>query len=797
MKRAPVIIAILASLALMAGFAAAQEDRELSALPPVLPPVVEVRIVAQGPLVVDRGYVMAHVAVTNGEPYSRVAVGRDVTTLLKTGRFSDVTAQVEEVPGGVALTYRVAPKPKIGQPVVVTGAKAIRTSKVLDELNLQAGDWVDEPLLGQRAKLVEELYRREGYAHAGVTGTLTLTDTNAGLCAVAFMVDEEEPARLRSVVFTGNQAVSEGTLRTLLNLPAWWNPWYYFRKPNFDAADMNFRREDVRNYYRDLGYLDAKIDPPVTAPAGYGRLRLAMAVEEGTLYRAGSVTIRGVKLFPLEEVSKACVLKPGETAAMAAIRASAKGVRDFYGSRGYIRTLVEPVLTPAGPGVMDVRFEVREGRLTMVGNVIIRGNEVTREKVIRREVNVYPGEIFNEVKAAQTERRLMGLNYFENVVSYPVATAAPGTNDLVIEVLEKPTGLFTIGAGFSSVDSLMGYMEISQGNFDLLGWPYFTGGGQRLKLSLRAGTKMSEYSLSLTEPWFLDRPLSLSGEIYTMSRSYSEYDVTRTGGSTALGFPVPFASRLELRYRLERVSISDVADTELWTDVDGSTFYYTEEGARTDSSISALLSRDRRDSVFVPTRGNRVSLSAVLTGGPAGFDTDLYSLSLKAEQHVSLWAKHVLSLRASADVEDSYGRTDAVPISERFYCGGPRTVRGIKYRDAGPKAYRLIPNPDGSTYVDYQPRGGQTLLLASAEYAIPLGVPNIRLAAFFDVGSLAVDAYDFSCQELAWGTGLGIRLDIPGFPVRLDYAFDSGVQTDRAYDRTRTERWSFWIGYGF
>jgi outer membrane protein insertion porin family len=790
MKRAFAAIAVFACLAVTVGIAATPE-------PLPMPPVVDIRIVPGGSLAVDRSYVLAHVAVTKGEPYNRVAVGRDVTTLLKTSRFSDVTALVEEVPGGVALTYRVTPKPKIGQPVAVTGTKAIRVSKILSELNLQPGDWVDEPLLGQRAKKVEELYRKEGYASAAVTGTLTLTDTNAGLCTVSFEVREGEPARLRSVEFNGNEAVSDGTLRTLLNLPAWWNPWYYFRKPNYDAADMNFRREDVRNQYRDLGYLDAKIGPLMTTSAGYGRLRLSMTVEEGVLYHVGTVDIRGVKLFPLEEVSKACVLKTGDVAAMTAIRASAKAVRDFYGSRGYIHTLVDPVFTPAGPGVMDVRFEVREGRLTYVGAVVIRGNEVTREKVIRREVNVYPGEIYNEVKTAQTEKRLMGLNYFENVVSYPVATAAPGTNDLVIEVLEKPTGLFTVGAGFSSVDSLMGYMEISQGNFDLFGWPSFTGGGQRLKLGLKAGTTMSEYNLSLTEPWFLDRPLSLTVEGYIMSRNYDEYDVTRTGGSTALGFPVPFSSRLEIRYRLERIVISDVEDEFYYTDVDGSTFYFTEEEARTDSSISALLSRDKRDSVFVPTRGNRVSLSAVLTGGPMGFDTDMYELTLKGEQHYPLWFKHVLSLRGSADVMDSYGRTDEVPISERLYCGGPRTVRGFKYRDVGPKAYREVTTDNGTTYIEYQPRGGQTLLLASAEYAIPLGVPNIRLAAFFDAGSLAVDPYDFSCQELAWGTGLGFRLDIPGFPVRLDYAFKTDVHTDRDKDETRTERWSFWIGYGF
>jgi outer membrane protein insertion porin family len=789
MKHRSSVRALFLALVLAAAVAPAQ-DRQI-------PPVVEVRLVSGSALSVDQSYVRAHVAVKPGDAYDRLATGRDVATLLKTGRFSDVNALVEEVAGGVVLTYKVLPKPKLGVPLSVLGAKAVRVSKVLSEMDLQPGDWVDEQALGAKAKAVEEVYRREGYADAAVTPSLRITDTNAGLCAVSVVIDEGEPQRLGKIGITGNENVGKNTLRTLLNLPKSWNPWYWIRKPNYDKTEMRRRVEDVGNHYRDLGYLDVKVAPPVVEPIKYGRLRLTLAVEEGVLYKVGAVSIRGVKLFPLDEVRKTVTLKPGDTAAMTAIRDAAKAIRDFYGARGYIRTGVDWVLTPAGPGLMDVSFEVREGRLTMVGDVVIRGNVATREKVIRREVNVYPGEIFNEVKVQQTERRLMNLNYFENVSGYPAPTLVPGTNDLIIDVIEKPTGLFTIGAGFSSVDSLMGYTEISQGNFDLLGYPTFTGGGQRLKLSLKAGTSMNEYSLSLLEPWFLDRPLALSGEIYAMSRSYSEYDVDRIGGSPALSFPIPLGARLELRYRLERVNISDVEDEDLYTDVDGSEFYYTEEDAHTDSSFSTVVSKDRRDNPLVPTRGYRLSAGAVLTGGPLGFDTDLYSLALKAENHTPLWFRHVLSLRASAEVEDYYGSADEVPLSERYFMGGPRTIRGIEHRDAGPKATREILNPDGTTYTEYEPRGGQTLMLASAEYTIPAGVPHIRFALFFDIGSLEVDPYDFSWSEYAWGTGVGIRLDIPGFPVRLDYALQTGVGTDRDKDETETEQWSFWIGYGF
>ncbi|MFO7535564.1 MAG: outer membrane protein assembly factor BamA [Kiritimatiellia bacterium] len=781
------LVLTVVAMTALAGFTVA---REFSA-----PVVAEVRFDSVRPM--DPGFLRAHAAVKAGAPYDRTAVGQDVSTLLKTGRFSDVAALVEEMPGGIRLIYRVVPMPKMGAPVILAGAKAIRLSRLLGEIDLQPGDWVDESALGRKAKKVEDLYRREGYADVAVRSTLTMTDTNAGLCAVAFSVEEGDLSRLRSVVFSGNKAIPGYTMRSLLNLPQAWNPWFWFRRPNYDAEDMKFRLEDLRNRYRDIGYLDVKLGQPVITPAAPGRLRMALNVEEGVRYKTGRIEIRGVKLFPLKALSDLVTVKTGDTAAMAAIRAAAKAIRDYYGARGYIQTLVEPLLTPAGPGVTDVAFVVREGRLTMVGDVIIRGNEVTREKVIRRELKVYPGEVFNEVKVEQAERVLMNLNYFESVQGYPVRTLTPGTNDLVLDVIEKPTGLFTVGAGFSSIDSLMGYVEVSQGNFDLLGYPHFMGGGQRLKLGLRGGSESQEYNLSLTEPWFLDRPLSLSGEGYLMSRSYSDYDIDRAGGSTALGFPIPLGARMELRYRLERVRISDVEDDELYTDVDGSEFYYTEEEEHVDSSFGTTVYKDRRDSLFVPTRGYRVSAGGVLTGGPFGFDTDMYTLSLKGERHLPLWWRHVLSLRGSAEFSDAYGSMDEVPLSERYFLGGPRTVRGFKYRDVGPKATRAIVNPDGTVYTEYRPRGGQTLLLAGAEYGIPMGIPHIRLAGFFDIGSLAVDPYDFSCEELAWGSGIGIRLDIPGFPIRLDYTLASDVMTDRSRDETETERWSFFIGYGF
>jgi outer membrane protein insertion porin family len=445
-----------------------------------------------------------------------------------------------------------------------------------------------------------------------------------------------------------------------------------------------------------------------------------------------------------------------------------------------------------GEGVVDVELAVEEGALCRIRNIEIEGNERTRDKVMRRELLVAPAEIFDEVKVRRSEKRLQNLGFFSDVRSYPRETGTPGESDLIFEVAEQKTGQFMAGAGFSSVDQLVGFVEISQGNFDLRGWPTFTGGGQKLRARAQWGSDQENYSLSFVEPWFLDRKLSLSLEGYSTQHDYEGYDVSRRGGSVGIGKALPGANRVEIKYSLEKSRIVDVTDTNAYVDPAGQPFYFTNQEDAVESSVRVTFTHDSRDNYFIPTRGMRATASGRISGGILGFDTDTYGLEGRVIQHVPLWFRHVLSLEVMAQVVDAYGDTPEVPLSDRLFIGGPMTVRGYEYRDMGPKATRTAVSTNGTTSVYTRPIGGQTLAMASAEYTIPV-VTRVRLAAFFDIGNVWEEPYDVDFGNLGSSAGIGIRLDMPFFPMRFDYAWP--VKKDS--DLTEEEPFSFSVSYGF
>jgi outer membrane protein insertion porin family len=378
------------------------------------------------------------------------------------------------------------------------------------------------------------------------------------------------------------------------------------------------------------------------------------------------------------------------------------------------------------------------------------------------------------------------------VRSFPAPTTFDDHRDLVIEVEEQRTGQFMMGAGFSSIDKATIFMEISQGNFDLLNWPYFTGGGQKLKLSGQLGTTRRDFLLSFTEPWFFDRKLRFGFDLYDRLVKYDDYDSRRTGGSVRLGKSVGSRGRIDARYSLEKLTISDVADTNEYFTETGESYYFEEEEDNTSSSLRLTYTHDTRNNPFIPSRGRKFRVYGGMTGGALGFDSDFYETGVSFARYIPVVKDHVLSLKVSYDVVEEFGDTDEVPLDDRLFAGGGRTLRGFEYRDVGPKVTREISTADGSVAVDYKPIGGNSRLLASAEYSIPVVTP-VRFAMFYDTGNVWAESYDIDFNDLASSFGAGFRFDVPGFPIRIDFA--EVIEKDD--ELTDTEAWVLWIGYDF
>ncbi len=758
--------------------------------------VQEVRVERRGGGLIEESAVRSFVSVQVGDEIARAALSRDVRALEQSGRFAYVATEVENVPGGVIVTYVVRSKPRIRM-IRIEGADDIGNSKVRDLLELGPGDLVDDATLAFKAVKVREHYQKKYYPDASLKWKIVEDERN-GTADVSVTVREGRRAKIAKILFPGDIPDPGRTRRALRALFPWFserppvishdlrramkqrqvNMWSWITSAGtYKPEELDGDIELIRRELMERGYLDAAVSDPQVEARSRGRLIVRIPVDEGRQYHLGKINLSGPEKFPVADVSSSITNRTGDLASITAIDRAQQAVRDFYGSRGYIRSDVQSQLEPhAGEPVVDVNLTVRnEGDQAFVRDVVIRGNTRTKDKVIRREVTVFPGEPYNQVKVRTSEARLRNLGYFDFVSAIPEDTLKSDQFDLALEVEERRTGQFLIGAGFSSVDDLIGFVELSQGNFDLFNWPP-TGGGQKLRLRGTAGTKRNDLELSFTEPWFLDRKLALSVDLFRRNRSYfsSKYDQRNTGGEIGLGFPLTTFTRLNLSYGLEEIMIHDM-------DTNASPFFLEQEGTFLKSSVNATVLRDSRDSSFIPTRGTRSSLSTMWAGGPLGGDVDVYSVEAQSSTFIPVWFEHVLNLRVWTSVVEPHGDADDVPIFERLFLGGARTLRGFKYRKVGPK------DEDG------EPVGGKTAWSATAEYTIPI-FERLRFATFYDIGYVYDESYTWELSDYNSDWGIGIRLDFPGFPLRLDYAWP--LETDPT-DHRKSGRFQFTIGYSY
>jgi outer membrane protein insertion porin family len=482
----------------------------------------------------------------------------------------------------------------------------------------------------------------------------------------------------------------------------------------------------------------------------------------------------GAKVFTLEEITQGVKLRTGEVYSPQSVRADVKSIQDLYGTRGYIDFQAGADTKPGAGKTIDVTFNLDEGVQSYLEHINISGNTRTKDKVIRRELPLTPGEVFNTVRVDAGKQRLMNLNYFSKVEAFPADTLVPGRKDLNVLVEEKRTGSFNFGAGFSSIDNLLGFAEITQGNFDITRWPYFTGGGQKFRMRLQYGTRRKDFVLSLTEPYFMDREISVGGELFYREAAF----VSNVWDERRYGFEVNARKRLgefltgRLSYTLQDITVQNVP-------ADASQTIQDERGSRVQSRLSAGLTHDTRDSVFLTRRGRRVDLSVYGSGGFLGGNTDIYGFDLEGSQYFHLPFDMILTLNGEIAGVNTWAGGDRVPIFDRLFLGGANNLRGFNFRDVGPK------DEDG------EPIGGKSLWRFTVEMTAPV-VDKVRAAVFYDVGSVGTEAYDFS-GPVNSDVGVGVRLDLPIGPVRIDYGFP--LQTDRF--TSKSGRFNFNIGYQF
>ncbi len=766
---------------------------------------VDVKFV--GPASVSEEFVRSNIKLKPGSFYLPGQTQDDVHSLYNTGQFYNIRITIDQADdGGVVLTYTVQVRPRITQ-IRIEGNSKLSTSKLQKKVTVKVGEPLDTQKIFTDVQEMKKLYEKNGLADTKVKYVLDI-DELSGHGVVIFHVDESPKVKIVEVDFIGATAFSQKELRHQIKTRRrWMFSWLtgsgYYKQDDFDAD-----RDTLADFYHNHGYLDFEIKDIKLVHPKPDTLDVQYYVFEGRQYKVGSVKVTGNKIFTDAELAKGLKqiheyqhlrdtvgpngwpMDVGSTFTPDGLGKDTQALQDFYGSRGYVdisqgdgMALQTLRIPNVDTGTMDVEYQIGESQKSYVQKIDIRGNLKTKDKVIRRELAISPGDVLDMVNVKISKQRLEGLQYFDKVEIDPEPTdpAIPGRKNLVVNVEEQNTGNFTVGAGFSSVDALVGYAEVTQGNFDLFHPPTFTGAGQKIRLRVQLGTERQDYELSFVEPWFLNKKLSLGVDLYRHDLNFESpnniYDETRTGArfslTRALGSDFFIGS---VYYTAEDVGIGlnngwhgeengglDNPNPVIQRNVPKAIL--KEVGDHFYQRVGGSLTYNTLNSTLLPNHGQKTEINAEFSAG----STSYYKLELHSAWYFPGFLKgHVIEVGGRTGVADSLSGGD-VPFYDRYYLGGLYSLRGFKFRNISPRE----PHDPGAPRVPQEPIGGDSYWFGSVEYSVPIfekdGGVSLRVATFYDIGYVDSAAYTFSGNyDDNWG--LGLRLNIPHLgPLRLDY----------------------------
>jgi outer membrane protein insertion porin family len=689
--------------------------------------------------------ILGRVTLKLGTPFVANRTAEDIRAIFSLGFFDDVQVRVEDFEGGVKLTYVVTERPFV-RDVLFSGNKKQDASTLLEKIDLKLGTVYNPVEVNRAADKLKDFYETEGYFEVGITPEVEkLAD---GDVTVTFKIAEGRRITIEQIVMEGTQGLTPKQVRAAMETQ---EREFYILRGTVQRQRLDEDIDRIIQLYNDHGYVQARVEKSeIDVDREKARATIRVVVVEGPQFKVGGVDVTGNSLLPQEEIRKRIQLKSGDVFSRTKLRDSVTGVTDLYSAIGRASADVSPNTMQDTPNrLVNVVFEVVEGPETYVERINISGNTRSEEKILRREIPMAEGDLFTSQKLTRAKQRLSNLNYFDKVE----AKTAPGSSKdkivVNIDVTEKPTGLFSIGGGYSSQDGVLGTLDLSQRNFLGKGWEVF--------LRLRGGENLQTGTIGFTEPWLFDRPLAAGFDIFNTRRILPDYTVNSLGGDVRLGHPLGEYSRWNALYRVSQDRISNVNAL-------GSPELLSQEGTHLTSLVGVSLSRDTRDSVFDPTRGSTVSVGLDFAGVGFG-ERFVRSVLTTTYYQPTPWLDHVLSFRLMAGYAIGWDK-DPVPLFERFYLGGSNSLRQFK-------SLQVSPRDNTGTRI-----GGNAELLGTIEYQIPLFF-GIKAAIFYDVGNVwgpdISEGTKIDITDLRHGVGAGFRWNSPFGPIRVDY----GIKLDQ------------------
>ena len=707
-------------------------------------------------------YVLGNVQLRPGMNYNPALLDQSIRALYSTGYFEFVEARVDKVQDQtIDLVFELVSKYTIER-IRFLGNDRYTDSRLATKAEVETGSSLDEYLVSVGADNIAAYYIEKGFPDVEVDYRIE-RDEQTGYAVVSYDIDEGGKVRIDEIFFEGNEAFSDKKL--LKQLETNKHGWLSWLTGSGRLDEKKFKEDltILRKFYRDSGYLDCEINEEKVSIdfVESDEIVITIPLVEGQLYYLGEFSVENATVYTADELLKELRLKKGDPFSPQGVDDAAIAIRDYYTSSGYLNTRVRGERVPnMETRQIDVVFRVRESEKFYVESINVEGNTKSKSRVIIRELALTPGDIFDLRRMDVSERRLKNIGFFDDVRLNPEPTNIPGRKDLGITVREGRTGSFTFGAGFGSVESFVMYFEVLQSNFDLFNWRSgFQGDGQKFRFRASAGTTSNQVLIGFEEPWLFEQRLAFGVEIYRMESDYNsaDYNELRTGFELYLRRRLFELVEARLSYRLELVDIFDVAGTPGVDDPGVADVFEEGEGEDLVSKVGLTFLRDTRETLIFTRKGQRSSLKFEYAG--IGGDINYHKMEGRTAQFIPTFDAYEqsLSIIARAGNVSPFGQSDIVPFYDRFYLGGPDTLRGFDYREVG---NRDDDDPNESV-------GGNSYALVSLEYGFRIAEP-LGLVVFYDWGFVNENDFDFSMSEYADNWGVGARIMLMGSPLKLD-----------------------------
>ena len=741
---------------------------------------------------IPRETLLFYVSTKAGDRYDERRLRDDFRRLWDAGFLEDLVLDVQGSPQGKVVTFRVQERKRV-QIVDYRGSKALTTTNIEDELKkreatLRVDTFYDVAKARRVEAVIKEMLAEKGRPFATVK--IDAKPIGAAGQQVSFVIDDGPKAKVKKIEFNGNRAFSDGTLKKTMKKikeAGFWNFGWLGGKNTYTEDKWSGHEGDLsrlQDFYLNHGYVTAIVgEPKITYVDGGGKGKkakkwatLEIPVAEGDQYRVGEVKFDGLTVFKEEGIRPLFKLQTGDIYNESRLKKGFDKLRDAYGAQGYFQFTGYPKRTPDPTRkVVDVTLTMDEDKRYYVGRILFTGNDTTRDKVIRREVYMNEGDVFNTEALKLSIRRINQLGYFKPMEGPPsIAPSSLGEEklDVTFKVEEQNRNQFTFGGGVSGLEGTFLNASFSTANF--------LGLGETFQISAQTGARTKNYQIAITEPYLFDRPITAGIDLFkqkliipTLSNVVG-YTQESTGASFVFGLRLQRFNQLFASYSYRIVNIAGLS-AALGGIIDPTSptfdpFFFGEEGKRKESTFTPSFVHNTVDNPWTPRSGVKYSFTTQFAGGPLKGTLDY----LRPEVEVILYVPHTkrtaLGLRATTAIIMPYANTarvdpatgrNTLPLYQRFFLGGENEIRGVNIRTVGP--------------IDSEKHalGGNKKALFNAEYYIDIMGP-LRAVLFFDAGQAFLEGEKIDIRQFRTSTGIEMRFIMPvlNVPFRLIYAFN-------------------------